>query len=162
MPSELDLVLQRSVPVTCQQVWRAWTEPAQLQKWFCPDPYQTPECRIDLRPGGEFFTVIAGPGQDGKPGDRFENKGCYLDVLPERRLVWTTALHAGYRPAPALEFPPNFTCILELEPVPEGCRYTATAIHATAQAAQKHAEMGFSQGWGVALDQLVAMVQGRR
>ncbi|MFA7638367.1 MAG: SRPBCC domain-containing protein, partial [Parvibaculum sp.] len=50
---KLDLVLERVVDVSPRLVWRAWTEPAHLLKWFTPKPWETVDCRIDLRPGGE-------------------------------------------------------------------------------------------------------------
>jgi len=55
---KLDLVLHRLVPVRRELVWKAWTEPKHLKKWFTPKPWRTTECRIDLRPGGIFRTVM--------------------------------------------------------------------------------------------------------
>ena len=43
----LDLEFERFVPVPRQLMWRAWTEPEHLMKWFCPRPWQTTECEID-------------------------------------------------------------------------------------------------------------------
>jgi uncharacterized protein YndB with AHSA1/START domain len=91
---KLDLVLQRVVDVTPKRVWSAWTVPDKLMKWFCPSPWTTVACEIDLRPGGIFRTVMRSPeGQDQPPGI-----GCYLEVVENRRLVWTAALEPGYRP----------------------------------------------------------------
>jgi uncharacterized protein YndB with AHSA1/START domain len=157
--SPLDLTLQRVVDVPCAQVWAAWTVPELLMPWFCPLPWKTVECEIDLRPGGGFRTVMQSP-----QGERFDSTGCYLELVPERRLVFTTALGADYRPTPASAPPPQCTCILTLEPVGEGgqnTRYTATALHADVDSAKQHADMGFHAGWGTALDQLVAMVKAR-
>jgi uncharacterized protein YndB with AHSA1/START domain len=50
-----------------------------------------------------------------------------------------------------------FTAIIEFEPVASGTRVRAIARHASAVDAASHAEMGFEQGWGAALDQLVAL-----
>ena len=82
----LDLVLERVVEVPPELVWKAWTEPEHLKRWFTPLPWTTVECEIDLRPGGIFRTVMRSPeGQD------HPNMGCYLEVVPNRRLVWTDA-----------------------------------------------------------------------
>jgi uncharacterized protein YndB with AHSA1/START domain len=49
----------------------------------------------------------------------------------------------------------SFTAILTFEDAPEGARFTAVALHKDDADRQKHAEMGFEQGWGTAFDQLV-------
>lgn len=148
---KLDLVLERVVDVSPRLVWRAWTEPEHLMKWFCPRPWQTVDCRIDLRPGGEFFTQMRSPeGVDMDGG-----AGCYLEVVPERRLVWTSALGPGYRPLAAQPEELLFTAYILIEPHGQGAKYTAIAMHADETGAKRHEEMGFHGGWGTALDQLV-------
>src|SRR6516225_9961619 len=93
---DLDLVLERIVDVPPNLVWAAWTKAEHLKKWFTPAPWQTVDCEIDLRPGGIFRTTMRSP-----EGQEFPNVGCYLDVQPSHRLVWTVALLPGFRPAPA-------------------------------------------------------------
>ena len=155
-----DLRLTRLVSVPRALVWRAWTEPEMLKPWFCPLPWKAIDCEIDLRPGGIFRTTMQSP-----EGVEFPNAGCYLEVVPETRLVWTNALLPGWRPA----FNPEkvggddagfvFTAMVELEDEGPATRYTATVMHADEAACQKHAAMGFEAGWSAALDQLLAMVQ---
>ena len=148
--SALDLVLTRVVPVPRALIWKAWTEPKHLMKWFCPAPWKTVECEIELKPGGLFRFLMRGPA-----GEEHGGKGCYLAVDAPGRLVWTTVLTAGYRPSGDTFMP--FTCILTFEDAPGGTRYTACALHTNAEDVKKHADMGFHDGWGKALDQLVAM-----
>lgn len=143
----LDLVLERVVDVPRELVWAAWTRPEHVRKWFTPAPWTVSDCEIDLRPGGIFRTVMRSP-----EGKEFPNIGCFLEVVPNERLVWTDALLPGYRPAEN----PFFTAIIALEPHGSGTRYIATAIHRDEAGRKKHEEMGFHQGWGKALDQLVA------
>ena len=149
---ERDLVLDRVVPTPRRLVWQAWTEPRHLMKWFCPAPWKTVECDIDLRPGGRFFTRMQGPN-----GEEMAGEGCYLVVEAESRLVWTSALAAGYRPnaLPMGDGAFAFTGALTFTDVPGGTRYHVHAMHATADARKVHEAMGFTQGWGKALDQLV-------
>lgn len=151
----LDLVLQRDLPVPPEAVWRAWTEPDLLVQWFTPKPWRTVAAEIDPRPGGIFRTEMAGP--DGESGGG--GTGCILEVVPERRLVWTGALLPEFRPSP-VDDDLVFTAVIEMQPIAGGTRYTATVRHATAQARDTHAEMGFEAGWGAALDQLVELLQG--
>jgi uncharacterized protein YndB with AHSA1/START domain len=147
---ELDLVLERVVDVPPALVWRAWTEPERLKRWFTPKPWQTVECEIDLRPGGIFRTTMRSPEGEDTP-----HVGCYLEVVPNRRLVWTDALLPGYRPSGE----PFMTAVIELEPHGAGTRYTAIAMHGDAATRERHEEMGFHDGWSTVLDQLVAMVK---
>ena len=152
---ELDLVLERVVPVSPDRIWRAWTEPEQLKQWFCPRPWRTTECEIDLRPGGVFRTVMQSPeGEDMEPGI-----GCYLEIVPNERLVWTGALGPGFRPVTSASDELVFTAIIAIEPAEGGSKYTAIAMHRDPEGAAKHKEMGFHEGWGAALDQLVELAQ---
>ena len=149
-----ELLLERIVPLSPEALWRGWTEPALLQRWFCPRPWQVVEAEIDLRPGGGFRTVLQGPD-----GTRMTHVGCYLEVSAPHRLVWTTALAPGFAPAPEHPQVPAFTCVLTLEAVEGGTRYTARALHRDVQSAQRHGEIGFHEGWGTALSQLVEELQ---
>ena len=128
--------------------------PELLTQWFTPAPWRTIECEIDLRPGGIFRTEMRGP-----QGQAISNSGCYLEIVPGRKLVWTGALGPGYRPrsAPAGSF--LMTAVITLEPEGAGTRYTALVIHADAQARATHEQMGFHAGWGKALDQLVELAR---
>lgn len=148
----VDLELVREVDVPPELVWKAWTTPELLTQWFTPKPYETPHCEIDLRPGGIFRTVMRSP-----EGEESDGSGCYLEVLPNERLVWTSALGPGFRPQTS-DLP--FTAIIELQPTAGGgTRYRAIAMHQEPEHSKRHAEMGFEEGWGAALDQLVALMQ---
>lgn len=149
-----DLVLERVVDVPPELVWKAWTEPEHLKRWFTPAPWTTVDCEIDLRPGGIFRTVMRSP-----EGEKFPNVGCYLEVVENERLIWTGALLPGYRPQPNLTDGPIFTAVIALEPHGNGTKYTATAIHSDEAGCAQHAAMGFHEGWGKALDQLVALAK---
>lgn len=158
---DLDLVLERVVDVPPEKVWRAWTQPELLKKWFTPAPWQTVDCEIDLRPGGIFRTVMRSP--EGK--DMPHGIGCYLEVIENKRLVWTAALGPGFRPVKPSSADSDgcddllFTAIISLEPHGKGTKYTAIAMHQDPEATRRHAEMGFNEGWGKALDQLVEVVK---
>jgi len=105
-------------------IWRAWTEPEHLLPWFCPLPWKTIEYRIDLRPGGSFFTVMQSP-----EGQMFPNQGSYLEIVENQRLVWINALAPGFRPAVIPEGGFAMTGIIELADHAQGTQYTATVLH---------------------------------
>ena len=79
------LTLKRTYPVAPEKVWRAWTDPQALKKWFGPDPHEPVSvAEIDLRVGGRFRIVFGGP-----QGTEHECTGVYKEVAPNRRLVFT-------------------------------------------------------------------------
>jgi uncharacterized protein YndB with AHSA1/START domain len=82
--------------------------------------------------------------------------GCYLEVIENEKLVWTVALAPGFRPSKVASEVPAFTAVITMEPHGKGTKYSALAMHGDEADAKKHAEMGFHDGWGKALDQLVA------
>jgi uncharacterized protein YndB with AHSA1/START domain len=158
---DLDLVLERIIDVPRKMVWEAWTKPEHIKAWFTPAPWTTVDCEIDLRPGGIFRTVMRSPeGQD------FPGIGCYLEIVENEKLVWTSVLLPGYRPAnlDSLEGCAElaFTAIITLEPHGKGTKCTALALHKDEAGRKKHAEMGFHEGWGKCLDQLVAHMKAVR
>jgi len=154
---DLDLVLERTVPVSPEKVWAAWTEPDLILQWFTPAPWKTVDVEIDVRRGGRFRVTMESP-----EGERFpNNSGCFLEVEPNRLLVWTSVMSDDYRPAApengAEDLP--FSARVELSPDGDGgTRYRAIAMHADEAGRSRHLEMGFSEGWGAALDQLVALM----
>jgi uncharacterized protein YndB with AHSA1/START domain len=148
--SERELVLVRETDVPREKLYAGWTQPDLIVQWFTPKPWITTTCEIDLRPGGSCNTTMRSPeGQD------FPNVGIFLEIVPNEKLVFTD----GYLP----NWVPNpnhfFTAILTWETLPNGkTRYTARALHWTKEACEKHATMGFMEGWGKAFDQLVELM----
>lgn len=151
LDSQLDLVLTRVVPVPRPLVWKAWTTPDILMQWFTPKPWETVACEIDLRPGGKFNTTMRSPD-----GADFPNAGCYLEVVDGERLVFTDALTADFRPS-GKGF---MTGSITLEDADGGTRFTALIRHKEKADRDRHEAMGFTEGWGAALDQLVALMKG--
>ncbi len=144
-----DLVLDRMLDAPREKLWRCWTEPELLKQWFCPTPWHVSEARLDLRPGGEFFSVMNGPN-----GERFDNNGVYLEIVPGKRIVFTDAFVPDWRPSGR----PFMVADVRFEDAGDGkTKYTATAMHWTAEARKEHEEMGFHEGWGKAADQLEAL-----
>jgi len=141
----LDLEISRRIDVAPKYVWAAWTKPEHVRHWFAPKPWEITACTIDLRPGGAFDSTMKGPD-----GTEMPMRGCILEVVPERRLVTTDTLVAGWRPAPK----PFFTAIVTMEPVEGGTLYRARALHGNEKTHRQHVAMGFTEGWGTVAGQL--------
>jgi uncharacterized protein YndB with AHSA1/START domain len=153
---QLDFVLERSIDAPKHLVWAALTKPEHLKEWYMPKTWgRVARAEMDVRPGGIFSIDIAGP--DGKD---FPNLGCFLDVIPMERLVWTSMLFPGYRPAVFDDIP--ITAIVTMETVGSGTRYVFTALHRDEADFQKNKESGWQQGTEIAVDQFVAHVKSMK
>ena len=154
----LDLVLERIVDVTPARIFAGWTQPALITQWFTPKPWETIAAEVELWPGGKFHTVMRSP-----EGQEFPNTGCVLEVVPDRKFAWTGAMNPGFRPRASQEMatvPFVMSAEIRLEPHGNGgTRYVATTIHGDEDSRAKHEAMGFHTGWGLALDQLLALIE---
>src|SRR5262245_10481566 len=144
-----ELVLTRIIDAPCAKVFRAWTEPALLKQWFAPLPWTTPVAETDVRPGGASFIVMRSP--DGK---EFPNRGVYLEVIENQRLVFTDAFTQAWEPSEK----PFMTVILTFEDQGGKTNYTARVRHWTVADREAHEKMGFHEGWPICTEQLVELV----
>ncbi|WP_439611552.1 SRPBCC family protein [Reyranella sp.] len=146
--TDRELVLTRLIDAPRETLYRCWTEPALMKQWFAPKPYETPVVEVDVRPGGANLIVMRGPdGQD------MPNRGIYLEVVPNERLVFTDAFTEAWQPSAK----PFMTAILTFEPQGHKTLYTARVRHWTVEDREAHEKMGFHQGWGICTDQLAAL-----
>jgi uncharacterized protein YndB with AHSA1/START domain len=150
---KLDFVLERFIDAPKHLVWEALTKPEHLKEWYMPKPWGVVSaCELDVRPGGIFSIDIATAD-----GQQIPNLGCFLEVIPMERLVWTSMLFPGYRPAVFDDIP--ITAIITMEAVGTGTRYVFTALHRDEADFEKNKALGWQQGTEIALDQFVAHVK---
>jgi uncharacterized protein YndB with AHSA1/START domain len=147
--AEHELVLTRLIDAPREKVFRAWTEPELIKQWFAPHPWTTPSAATDVRPGGSSLIVMRSP-----EGKDFPNRGIYLEVVKNERLVLTDAYTSAWIPSAK----PFMTVILTFEDEGGKTRYTARVRHWTAEDKAAHEKMGFHGGWGLCTDQLSALV----
>jgi uncharacterized protein YndB with AHSA1/START domain len=151
-----DLVFERFIDAPARLVWKALTTPEHVKEWYMPKPWgSVASCELDVRPGGIFRIDIAVGG-----GQASSNVGCFLEVVPMERLVWTSMLFPGYRPAVFDDIP--ITAIVAIEAAGSGTRYVFTALHRSEADLENNKASGWQQGTGIALDQFVAHVQSMR
>ena len=162
----LDLTLERTIDAPRSLIWRAWTDPEHVKKWWAPAPWTTTRCEMDLRPGGLFRTVMRSP-----EGQEFPHVACFLELIDNEKMVMTNALEPGYRPArdPAgaadeiedcSRIP--FTSILTLRERGGKTHYSVVVLHKDEAGRKRHEEMGFHEGWNTCLDQLIEVVSRLR
>lgn len=146
----LDLVVEREIAAPPAVVWQAWTTPEHVQRFFVPPPVTITACTIDPRPGGEFRFVMRMPS-----GDETVGIGCYLEIVPSERLVWTDALLPGFRPSEH----PFITMVVTLEPGGSGTRCRVLVKHRDAAERERHLGLGFEASTRVILDQLATLCE---
>lgn len=146
-----DLRLTRLIDAPCEAVYRAWTDPVLLRQWFAPAPNTTPVAELDVRPGGSSRIVMRDPD-----GNDMPLYGVYLEVVENRRLVFTDAYVRAWEPSAK----PFITVVLTFEPEAGRTRYTATVRHWSEADCRTHEEAGFHDGWGQCADQLERLVAG--
>ncbi|MGO4127829.1 SRPBCC family protein [Inquilinus sp. YAF38] len=146
--SDRELVLTRLIDAPREKLFRAWTEPELMKQWFTPRPWTAPVIEVDLRPGGSNLIVMRGPD-----GTEFPNRGVYLEIVKNERLVFTDAYTKAWEPSEK----PFFTGIITFEDESGKTRYTARAVHWTVADREAHEKMGFHEGWGLCADQLAEL-----
>jgi uncharacterized protein YndB with AHSA1/START domain len=152
MPADHELMLTRLIDAPREKLFRCWTEPELLKQWFAPKPYTTPLAKIDLRVGGSNNIVMRSPdGQD------IPCPGTYLEIIPNRKLVFTDAYTGDWEPK--VSGKPFMTAIITFDDENGQTRYTARARHWSEDAKKTHEQMGFHQGWGICADQLAALAK---
>lgn len=151
-----DFVLERYIDAPARLVWEALTKPEHLKAWYMPRQWgAVSRCELDVRPGGMFsIDITTGNSQE------FPNLGCFLEVVPMERLVWTSMLFPGYRPAVFDDIP--ITAIVTLAPSGSGTRYVFTALHRNEADFAQNKASGWTAGTEIAVDQFVAHVHSLR
>jgi uncharacterized protein YndB with AHSA1/START domain len=118
-------------------------------QWFAPKPWTTPTVEIDVRTGGSSLIVMR--SSDGKD---FPNRGVYLEVVKNQRLIFTDAFTAAWE----LSQKPFMTVVLSFEDLGGKTKYTARVRHWTDADRGSHEKMGFHGGWAMCTEQLAEVV----
>lgn len=85
-----DLVVTRIIDAPVELVWKAWTEPEHVMKWWGPKYYTCPSCQIDLREGGKYIFCMRAPAEQG--GQDSYTAGVYQKIVPMEYLEFTQGL----------------------------------------------------------------------
>lgn len=148
--SDRELVLCRIIDAPREKVFKAWTDPELMKQWFAPQPFTTPIIETDVRPGGSSYIVMKDVD-----GNEYPNRGIYLEVVPNEKLVFTDAYTHAWQPSAK----PFFTGVLTFEDAGNGkTKYTARALHWSVEDREAHEKMGFHEGWGICTEQLEALL----
>ena len=140
------LALTRSYPVAPESVWRAWTDPEAVKRWWGPGPGEPVAlAELDVRVGGRFRIVFGGPD-----GTAHECAGVYREVVPNRKLVFTWTWPNSS---------PERESLVTLTLRPAGSGTELHFVHE--QFFDEAVRDGHKQGWTDALDKLGRFLQAK-
>ena len=153
------LIITRQLNAPVEKVWAAWTEPAQLTKWWGPTGFTAPTAKIDLRVGGTYLFCMRGALGPGQPAQDFWSTGTYDEIVPLKRIVCSDSFADadGNVVPPSYygmgDFPEALKVTVEFEDLGDG-RTQMTLTHEGAPAGDNFD--GMNAGWNQSFDKLAA------
>lgn len=155
MPGQKAAVrLERRIAASRERVFRAWTDPVQLARWWGPEACTTAVCEVDARPGGSLRIVMRGPD-----GAEHAMRGVIRDLAAPRRLAFSV-LADDLRGNPLLE---GMTRVAFIEE--DGAtRVTVRSTAAGLAPAAPRTLAGMEMGWRQSLERLAVLMgdEGKR
>ena len=137
-PADRVLKIERVFDAPRSLVFKAWTEPEHITKWWGPRGFKSTVLKSDLRPGGAYRIHMLGPD-----GDHW-SQGVYREVVPPERLVMV----GSWADAQGNPTRPETTLTLLFEDVGGKTRLTLhNAIFESTTARDMH-----NSGWSSSLD----------
>jgi uncharacterized protein YndB with AHSA1/START domain len=149
---EKDLVITRTFDAPRDLVWKAWSEPERMMRWWGPKEFTAPICKIDFRVGGVYHYCMRSPeGQD------FWGTGVYKEITPKERIVCTDSfadekgnvVPASYYNMPG-EWPTELLVTVTFEDL--GGKTKMTLRHVGLPAGEMSEQTG--AGWNQSFDKL--------
>lgn len=135
--SKPSLTIKRRLKAPPTTVFRAWTEPEKIKRWFGPAQVQCTRAEFELRSGGRFMIVARSPN-----GQEHKVSGVVREVIPNEKVVYTWAWQST----------PERESLVTVEFTPDGTGTLLTLTHT--QFADEPARDRHQSGWIGALDKL--------
>ena len=148
-PSDRELVLTRTFDAPRALVFKAWTDPRHLARWWSPKGFTNPVCEVDARPGGAIFILMRAPN-----GTELPMKGVIHEIIEPERLVMTTSALEDADSNPQLEVLNTVTFV-------ERDGKTTLTLRAVVVKAGPDADAalaGMAEGWSQSLDKLADLL----
>ena len=152
---ERTLVTTRVFDAPPERVYRAWTDPKQLARWFPPEGFTAPVCQLDVRVGGALRIDMKGPEGEPFKGQLFPGRGVYREVVPNKRLAFTFTPEMEGQAMPAVLMSVDFE---------EQAGKTKVTIQQTLDTVADYEAMvkqGMAEGLAESLGKLAGVLSGR-
>jgi uncharacterized protein YndB with AHSA1/START domain len=155
-----DVVLTRTFDAPVERVWKAWTDPQEVVRWWGPKGFTSPSCKIDFRVGGKYIFHMRAP-KEFQDGQDFYTTGVYKKIVHLKLIEFTQALSDkdGNPIDPATlgmppDFPKEIASSLTFKSIGGKTQLTATEYGWTVGQMRDLSESGLSD----CLDKLAAVV----
>ena len=146
--ADREIVITRMFDAPREMVYKAWTDPRQMARWWGPKMMTNPVCELDVRPGGAILIHMRAPD-----GTVYPMSGVYKEIVPSERLVFTSV--ALDKDGKAM-FENLNTIILSEQGGKTTVMVSVKVLKSSAGAVQHLA--GMEMGWKMMLDRLGAFV----
>ena len=162
-----ELVITRVFDAPRERVWKAWTDPEMVRRWYGPEGFTAPSIKIDLRVGGKYIWAMRGPA--GSQWDTvMYTAGVYKEIVPNEKLVVAeypsdengTRVEPDARQAGG-SFPPELTLTVLFEELEKG-KTKLTIVYPKPETEAQYQAMlksGMTEGWNSALNKLAAALR---
>lgn len=145
--ADREIVITRVFDAPRERVFKAWTEPNQIEQWWGPKGFTTRVTKLDLRPGGQSCYVMIGPD-----GTEYPSEGVFQEIVPPERIVTTDDFGEGIEKVLEADLPQGMIVTVLFEDLAGKTRLTIQIEHQSVDDRRKHEEMGVIAGWNSSLD----------
>jgi uncharacterized protein YndB with AHSA1/START domain len=157
------LIIVRVFDAPVNEVWKYWTEPELLKRWWGPKIFTCPVVKMDFRVGGKYLSCMRGSPAPGAPVQDFWSTGTYKGIIPMKKIVVTDSFadeegnivpssHYGME-----GFPLEMLVTFEFEEADGKTKMTLT--HSGLENIDEKMREGMAQGWNESFDKLVEIVK---
>lgn len=146
-----ELTITRLFNAPRELVFRAWTDPKSLARWWGPMGVTNPVCEVDPRPGGIIkIVMLAGKELGELEGQRWPMEGKFVEVVPPQRIVYVSSAVEDENGTLQLES----TITIILEDVKGKTKMTLHVVVTKAGPGTEGPLSGMSMGWNQSIDKL--------
>jgi uncharacterized protein YndB with AHSA1/START domain len=147
-----EFTLKRTIDAPRELVFKAWTDPALLSKWWGPTYFTTPICQVDARKGGKLYIVMHGPKNSDFDID-LPTTGIIKEFDPPSRFVFTAEAVPDENGDPQLVT----LCSVTFTEVGKKTEMILHIVVVKSTPATAGALAGMEMGWSQSLDKLAAL-----
>jgi uncharacterized protein YndB with AHSA1/START domain len=161
-PNDNELVISRVFDAPREAVWKAWTDPEQIKRWWGPKDFTAPQISVDLRVGGKYHYCMHGAPAPGMPAQDFWSAGIFKEIVPQEKIVVTDYFSDkdGNKLSPAdfglsADFPAESVMTITFTDEGDKTKLSITyPLPDSAASREAIISSGMEQGWNQSLNKL--------